>query len=143
MWFLIWQVKNKVVREVIEFVKGNPLLFDQILQENISDVDELTMEQMNLVVGMLSKVLTIGHEFNFLCNVRRYFCGNIAYIILTSNGLPLGETISTPFPFLCSTGIIMDFDLSILPSMFYIIWHACLGNFVLFEKCRSLKRKSI
>ena len=80
-------MKNKVVREVIEFVKGNPLLFDQILQENISDVDELTMEQMNLVVGMLSKVLTIGHEFNFSCNVRRSFCGNIAYIILTSNGL--------------------------------------------------------
>lgn len=51
-----FEVKNKVVREVIEFVKGYPWVFDQILQENISDVDEQTMEQINLVVGILSKV---------------------------------------------------------------------------------------
>lgn len=49
-------MKNKVVREVIEFVKGHQLLFDQIIQENISDVDELSMEQINLLVGILSKV---------------------------------------------------------------------------------------
>ncbi|CAI9100148.1 OLC1v1037088C1 [Oldenlandia corymbosa var. corymbosa] len=51
-----FEVKNKVVREVIEFVKVHQSLFDQILQEDISDVDELNMEQINLVVGILCKV---------------------------------------------------------------------------------------
>lgn len=51
-----FEVKNKIVREVIDFIKGLQLLFDQVLQENISEADELTMEQINLVVGILSKV---------------------------------------------------------------------------------------
>lgn len=51
-----FEVKNKVVREVIDFVKGHQFLFDQVLRENISAVDELTLEQMNLVVGILGKV---------------------------------------------------------------------------------------
>lgn len=50
------QVKNKVVREVIDFVRSHQLLFDQILQEDLSDADDLTMEQINLVVGILTKV---------------------------------------------------------------------------------------
>ncbi|XP_070003798.1 nuclear pore complex protein NUP205 [Nicotiana sylvestris] len=50
------QVKNKVVREVIEFVGGHQLLFDQILREDLSDADDLTMEQINLVVGILTKI---------------------------------------------------------------------------------------
>ncbi|KAG6391135.1 hypothetical protein SASPL_148886 [Salvia splendens] len=50
------EVKNKVVREIIEFIKGHQLLFDQILQEDLSDANELTMEIINLVVGILSKV---------------------------------------------------------------------------------------
>lgn len=48
-------MKNKVVREIIEFTKGHQL-FDQILQEDFSDADELTMELINLVVGILTKV---------------------------------------------------------------------------------------
>lgn len=50
------EVKNKIVREAIEFVKAHPSLFDRALQENISEVDELMMELINLVVGILSKV---------------------------------------------------------------------------------------
>ena len=49
-------MKNKIVREVIDFVKGHQLLFDQVIQEDVSEADELTMEQINLVVGILSKV---------------------------------------------------------------------------------------
>lgn len=49
-------MKNKIVREAIEFVKANPSLFDRALQENIFEVDELMMEFINLVVGILSKV---------------------------------------------------------------------------------------
>jgi nuclear pore complex protein Nup205 len=49
-------VKNKIVREVIDFVKGHQMLFDQILREDISTADELTVEQINLVVGILCKV---------------------------------------------------------------------------------------
>ncbi|KAI5320580.1 hypothetical protein L3X38_040288 [Prunus dulcis] len=51
-----FEVKNKVVREVIDFVKGHRSLFDHVLQEDISEADELVMEQINLVVGILSKV---------------------------------------------------------------------------------------
>ncbi|XP_042499811.1 nuclear pore complex protein NUP205 [Macadamia integrifolia] len=51
-----FEVKNKVVREVIDFVKGHQSLFDQLLRENVSQSDELTLEQINLVVGILSKV---------------------------------------------------------------------------------------
>lgn len=49
-------MKNKVVREIIEFIEGHQLLFDQILQEDLSDADESTVELINLVVGILSKV---------------------------------------------------------------------------------------
>ncbi|KAL1816058.1 hypothetical protein ACET3Z_018632 [Daucus carota] len=51
-----FEVKNKVVREVIDFIRSHQLLFDRILREDVSHADELTMEQMNLVVGILSKV---------------------------------------------------------------------------------------
>ncbi|KAK9947570.1 hypothetical protein M0R45_003188 [Rubus argutus] len=51
-----YEVKNKVVREVIDFVKGHRSLFDHVLREDISQADELVMEQINLVVGILSKV---------------------------------------------------------------------------------------
>ncbi|XP_050365168.1 nuclear pore complex protein NUP205 isoform X2 [Argentina anserina] len=51
-----YEVKNKVVREVIDFVKGHRSLFDHVLREDVSQADELMMEQMNLVVGILSKV---------------------------------------------------------------------------------------
>ena len=49
-------MKNKTVREVIDFVKGHQLLFDQVIQEDVLEAEELTMEQINLVVGILSKV---------------------------------------------------------------------------------------
>ncbi|XP_022729594.1 nuclear pore complex protein NUP205 isoform X10 [Durio zibethinus] len=51
-----FEVKNKIVREVIDFVKGHQLLFDQVLRVDVSTADELMMEQINLVVGILSKV---------------------------------------------------------------------------------------
>ncbi|KAL6226355.1 hypothetical protein ACLB2K_000317 [Fragaria x ananassa] len=51
-----YEVKNKVVREVIDFVKGHRSLFDHVLREDVSQADELVMEQINLVVGILSKV---------------------------------------------------------------------------------------
>ncbi|KAL8483667.1 hypothetical protein ACS0TY_026375 [Phlomoides rotata] len=51
-----FEMKNVVVRGIVEFIKGHQLLFDQILQEDISDDDELKMELINLVVGILSKV---------------------------------------------------------------------------------------
>ncbi|XP_020214281.1 nuclear pore complex protein NUP205 isoform X1 [Cajanus cajan] len=50
------EVKNKIVREVIDFVKGHQSLFDQVLRLEIAEADELRMELINLVVGILSKV---------------------------------------------------------------------------------------
>ncbi|GAA0150858.1 hypothetical protein LIER_09706 [Lithospermum erythrorhizon] len=51
-----FEVKNKVVREVVQFVKGHQLTFDQILGEEFSVADELIMELTNLAVSILSKV---------------------------------------------------------------------------------------
>ncbi|KAL3643098.1 hypothetical protein CASFOL_013913 [Castilleja foliolosa] len=51
-----FEVKNKVVREIVEFIRGHQSLFDQILREDLSDADELTRELISLVVGVLSKV---------------------------------------------------------------------------------------
>ncbi|XP_035542991.1 nuclear pore complex protein NUP205 isoform X2 [Juglans regia] len=51
-----FEVKNKIVRDVIDFIKGHQLIIDQVLREDVSAADGLTMEQMNLVVGILSKV---------------------------------------------------------------------------------------
>lgn len=50
-------MKNKIVREVIDFVKGHQSFFDQVLRLDIAEADELRMEHINLVVGILSKVL--------------------------------------------------------------------------------------
>ncbi|KAL1300925.1 hypothetical protein AAHE18_18G216100 [Arachis hypogaea] len=50
------EVKNKIVREVIDFVKGHQSFFDHILRLDMVEVDELRLEQINLVVGILSKV---------------------------------------------------------------------------------------
>ncbi|KAL2639867.1 hypothetical protein AAZV13_06G195600 [Glycine max] len=49
------EVKNKIVREVIDFIKGHQSLFDQVLRLDIAEADELRTEQVNLVVGILSK----------------------------------------------------------------------------------------
>uniref|UniRef100_A0A7N0VJ21 Nuclear pore complex protein NUP205 n=2 Tax=Kalanchoe fedtschenkoi TaxID=63787 RepID=A0A7N0VJ21_KALFE len=51
-----FEVKNKVVREAVSFVKGHQSLFDQVLRIDISEGDESAMELINLVVGILSKV---------------------------------------------------------------------------------------
>ncbi|KAF5788332.1 putative nucleoporin [Helianthus annuus] len=63
-----FEVKNKIVREVVDFVKGHQLLFDQVLRQDIADADELAMEQMNIVVGILSKVWPYeeGAEYGFV-----------------------------------------------------------------------------
>ncbi|XP_072964597.1 nuclear pore complex protein NUP205 [Typha angustifolia] len=50
------EVKNKVAREVVNYVKVHQSLFDQILREDISRADEFTLERVNLVVSILSKV---------------------------------------------------------------------------------------
>ncbi|MED6124108.1 hypothetical protein PIB30_056009 [Stylosanthes scabra] len=50
------EVKNKIVREVIDFVKGHQSFFDHILRLDVVEADELRLEQINLVVGILSKV---------------------------------------------------------------------------------------
>ncbi|KAI5665252.1 hypothetical protein M9H77_24575 [Catharanthus roseus] len=71
-----FEVKNKIVREVIEVVKGHQLLIDQILQEDLFDADELTMEHINLVAGVLSKVWPYeeSDEFGFIQGLFRMMC---------------------------------------------------------------------
>lgn len=56
-------MKNKIVRDIIDFIKGHQLIIDQVLREDVSAADGLTMEQMNLVVGILSKVRVLEGVF--------------------------------------------------------------------------------
>lgn len=71
-----FEVRNKIVREVIEFVKGHQLLFDQILRLDLFSADELTMEQLNLVSGILSKVWPYeeSDEFGFVQGLFGMMC---------------------------------------------------------------------
>ncbi|KAK8962834.1 hypothetical protein KSP40_PGU009570 [Platanthera guangdongensis] len=50
------EVKNKIVREVIDFIKCHQLTLDRILREDISAADESTLERIDLVVSILSSV---------------------------------------------------------------------------------------
>ncbi|XP_020595487.1 nuclear pore complex protein NUP205-like, partial [Phalaenopsis equestris] len=61
-------VKNKVVREVIDFVKSQRSVFDQILREDISSAEEGTLERINLVVSILSRIWPYeeNDEYGFL-----------------------------------------------------------------------------
>ncbi|XAR66900.1 hypothetical protein NMG60_11013275 [Bertholletia excelsa] len=71
-----YEVKNKVVREVIDFIKAHQFLFDQILREDVSEADELTREQINLVVGILSKVWPYEEsgEYGFVQGLFAMMC---------------------------------------------------------------------
>ncbi|ESQ37635.1 hypothetical protein EUTSA_v10002339mg [Eutrema salsugineum] len=48
--------RNKIVREVIEFIKEHQFLFDQLLREDFTQADDVLMEQIILAVGILSKI---------------------------------------------------------------------------------------
>ncbi|PKA64573.1 hypothetical protein AXF42_Ash007319 [Apostasia shenzhenica] len=50
------EVKNKIVREVMDFIKQYQLVFDQILRQDILTADDVTLERINLVVFILSRV---------------------------------------------------------------------------------------
>jgi nuclear pore complex protein Nup205 len=49
-------VKNKIVREMVDFAKQNQPIFNSILRENISGANAFTLERLNMVVSILSKV---------------------------------------------------------------------------------------
>lgn len=51
-----FEVKNKIVREAVDFIKGHQLVIDQVLRVDISEANESTLELTNLVVGILGKV---------------------------------------------------------------------------------------
>lgn len=50
------EVKNKIVREVIDFVKCHQFALERILREDISAADESTLERIDLVVSILGRV---------------------------------------------------------------------------------------
>ncbi|XXG47855.1 hypothetical protein AAC387_Pa02g2424 [Persea americana] len=50
------EVKDKIVHQIIDLVKAHQSFFDQVLREDISEADDLTLEQISLVVAILSKV---------------------------------------------------------------------------------------
>ncbi|KAK7373104.1 hypothetical protein VNO80_06501 [Phaseolus coccineus] len=70
------EVKNKIVHKVIDFVKGHQSLFDQVLSLDIAEADELRMGQINLVVGILSRVWPYekGDEYGFVQGLFGMMC---------------------------------------------------------------------
>ncbi|KAH7657158.1 nuclear pore complex protein Nup205 protein [Dioscorea alata] len=50
------EVKNKIVRDIIDFVKRHQSLFDQIIREDLSRSDTKHLECVSLVVSILCKV---------------------------------------------------------------------------------------
>ncbi|XP_078432384.1 nuclear pore complex protein (DUF3414) isoform X2 [Wolffia australiana] len=56
------EVKDKVVREVLDFVRAHQSTFDEILRKDVSSADEFSLEQVNLVVYILSKVWPYEEE---------------------------------------------------------------------------------
>uniref|UniRef100_J3LAP2 Nuclear pore complex protein NUP205 n=1 Tax=Oryza brachyantha TaxID=4533 RepID=J3LAP2_ORYBR len=50
------EVKNKIVREVVDFAKQHQSVFNSILRESISGANILTLERLNIVVSILGKV---------------------------------------------------------------------------------------
>ncbi|WOL09223.1 nuclear pore complex protein [Canna indica] len=83
------EVRNKIVREVLDFVKGHQSTFDQILREDVSEVDELGLERINLVVSILSKVWPyeendkygiVQELFSMMCILFRFDVGSSNYL---------------------------------------------------------------
>ncbi|WVZ77434.1 hypothetical protein U9M48_025299 [Paspalum notatum var. saurae] len=60
------EVRNKIVREIVDFAKQHRSLFSTILRENISGANLFTLEQLSMVVSILSKVW--AYEENEECS---------------------------------------------------------------------------
>lgn len=60
------EVKNKIVREIVDFVKQHQSVFNSILRENMTGANLLTLEQLSMAVSILSKVW--AYEENEECS---------------------------------------------------------------------------
>ncbi|KAL6604475.1 hypothetical protein ACP70R_042902 [Stipagrostis hirtigluma subsp. patula] len=71
------EVKNKIVREIVDFAKQHQSVFNSILRENLSGANLFTLERLNMVVYILSKVWSYeeNEEFSYvqdLFSMMRY-----------------------------------------------------------------------
>uniref|UniRef100_M8CQ57 Uncharacterized protein n=1 Tax=Aegilops tauschii TaxID=37682 RepID=M8CQ57_AEGTA len=60
------EVKNKIVREIVDFAKQHQSIFNSILRENISGANAFSLERLNMVVSILSKIW--AYEENDECS---------------------------------------------------------------------------
>nr|CAB3449258.1 unnamed protein product [Digitaria exilis] len=60
------KVKNKIVREIVDFAKQHQSVFNSILRESIPGANLITLERLSLVVSILSKVW--AYEENEECS---------------------------------------------------------------------------
>ncbi|TVU02504.1 hypothetical protein EJB05_51989 [Eragrostis curvula] len=60
------EIKNKIVREIMDFAKQHQSVFNSILRENVSGANLFTLERLNMVVSILSKVW--AYEENEECS---------------------------------------------------------------------------
>ena len=59
-------MKNKIVREIVDFAKQHQSIFNSILRENISGANAFSLERLNMVVSILSKIW--AYEENDECS---------------------------------------------------------------------------
>ncbi|CAA6666415.1 unnamed protein product [Spirodela intermedia] len=72
----LFEVKNKIVREVVDFVREHQSAFDEILRKDVSRADEFALEQINLVVYILSKVWPYeeNDQYGFIQELFHLMC---------------------------------------------------------------------
>ncbi|KAL6888297.1 hypothetical protein ACP4OV_009323 [Aristida adscensionis] len=65
------EVKNKIVREIVDFAKQHQSVFNTILRENISGANLFTLERLSMVVYILSKVWSYeeNEEFSYVQDI--------------------------------------------------------------------------
>ncbi|TXG61268.1 hypothetical protein EZV62_012631 [Acer yangbiense] len=145
-----FEVKNKIVREVIDFVKGHRLLFDQVLQENVSEVDELMMEQINLVVGILSKVWHYeeNDEYGFVQGLfgmmHALFSSDLETSTFSWSGRPL-EISEGPGDCIAHSGLQqppLTLIVSLLNSVTTVLERAAEEKSLLLNKIRDINELS-
>uniref|UniRef100_A0A1D1ZKM6 Nuclear pore complex protein Nup205 n=3 Tax=Anthurium amnicola TaxID=1678845 RepID=A0A1D1ZKM6_9ARAE len=93
----LFEVKNKFVREVVDFVKGHQSVIDEILRKDVCWVNELTMEQINLVVCILSKVWPYeeNDNYGFIQEIFRLMCVTFDFDGMGSNSIHLSHSVES------------------------------------------------
>ncbi|KAJ0987901.1 hypothetical protein J5N97_006257 [Dioscorea zingiberensis] len=119
------EVKNKIVRDIIDFVKRHQSLFDQIIREDVSRSDKNLLESISLVVSILCKVWPYeeNDEFGFVQELfgmmRVLFCLDFEASWLTQSPVSHENLKSSEL-------IIFQLCFSLSSYLYFLITKKCL-----------------